>query len=221
MNNKKKIKISIAINLIITLLTIIASIMMFNGIKYSDNTLFETTKIGMFKFFTVDSNIFMGIVALLFSIQEINLLKNKEYDISPFIYYLKFMATAAVSLTFFVVFTYLGPISKGGIISMLQNSNLFFHLIIPILSIITFVFFEKNNHIPFNKTILGLIPVFIYAIYYIINILVHMENGKVSYIYDWYLFVQNGVWTAIIVVPMIFLITYIIGLLLRKFNEEK
>ena len=48
-----------------------------------------------------------------------------------------------------------------------------------------------------------------------------MENGKVSPVYDWYWFVQNGVWTAIIVVPLMFLITYLITLILWKINKKK
>ena len=51
-----------------------------------------------------------------------------------------------VTLTFSVVFLYLGPISKGGISKLLQNSNLFFHLVIPLLNIIDFVFFVKIDN---------------------------------------------------------------------------
>ena len=48
-----------------------------------------------------------------------------------------------------------------------------------------------------------------------------MENGKVSPIYDWYLFEQNGVWTGFIVGPIILLITYVISLILWKMNKKK
>ena len=54
-----------------------------------------------------------------------------------------------------------------------------------------------------------------------INVLVHMENGKVSSVYDWYWFVQNGVCTAFIVVPMMLVISYLISLTLWKFNKIK
>jgi len=210
---KKK---SLILNIVIVLLTIFASIIMFTGIKLTHGAepLLETSKIGMFKFFTVDSNIFMGLISLLFIIKT---LKNKE--ITKNMYILKLMSTTSVTLTLTVVFLYLGPISKDGIKSMLQNSNLFFHLIIPVLSIITFIKYEKPN-LKLKDTIYGTIPTIIYATIYLINIIIHTENGKVSPVYDWYWFVQNGVKQAIIVLPLILLISYIISLTLYKLNRR-
>ena len=170
----------------------------------------------MFKFYTVDSNIFMGLISLLFVIKEI---LNKE--ITKNMYRLKLMATTSVTLTFLVVFAYLGPISKDGIKSMLQNSNLFFHLIIPALSMINFTIFERTNKLKIKDTLYGIIPTIIYAIFYITNLLQHVEYGKVSPIYDWYWFVQNGIKTAVIVAPLIILITYVISLSLWKLNKRR
>lgn len=209
---------SLILNILITLLTIFASIIMFTGIKITHGAepLLEISKIEMFKFFTVDSNIFMGIISLLFAIKEI---KNEE--ITKNMYRLKLMSTTAVTLTFIVVFIYLGPISKDGIKSMLQNSNLFFHLIIPVLSIINLTLFEKTDKLKRKDTLYGIIPTVIYALFYLTNILIHVENGKVSPIYDWYWFVQGGLKTAIIVAPTIILITYIISLILWKINRKE
>ena len=77
---KKNIKISLIINIIVVLLTIIASIIMFTGFKfmYGYEPLLETTKIGMLKFFTVQSNLLMGIVSLLFAIKEVKLLNQEK-----------------------------------------------------------------------------------------------------------------------------------------------
>ena len=60
----------------------------------------------------------------------------------------------------------------------------------------------------------------LYAVFYLINIVIHMENGKVSPKYDWYWFVQNGVWTASLVIPLVAVITYVISLVLWKVNKE-
>lgn len=222
MERERDIRISLIINVIITFFTIVASIIMFTGFKFMNgyDPVLEATKYSMFRFFTVDSNLLIGITSLIFAIQEIQLLKGKISEIPIKTYILKLMATTSVGLTFFVVFAYLGPISKGGILAMLMNSNLFFHLIIPVLSILNFAIFEKTNKLKFRYTLCGIIPTALYGIYYLANIFIHMENGKVSPIYDWYWFVQNGVWTAIIVVPMLFTITYIISLILWKINKR-
>ncbi len=101
---------------------------------------------------------------------------------------------------------------------MLQNSNLFFHLLIPVLSIITFVLFEKNN-LKFKNIVYVLIPTLMYEIFYLINIFIHLENGSVLPIYDWYWFAQGGLWQIAIVGPLMLLITYILGIILWKLNR--
>lgn len=219
----KKLKIAFVLNTIIAILTLIATIIMFTGFSFMKNydLGLEATKISMLKFFTVQSNILMGLVALLFSYKEYKIITGKEKIIRKRYYVAKLMSTTAVALTFFVVFLYLAPLTKYGYIAMIANSNLFYHLIIPVLSIITFVFFEKNNKINFKDTLYGLLPVIVYSFFYVTNILIHMENGKVSPIYDWYWFVQNGVWTIIIVGSLMLLITYLISLGLWKLNKVK
>ena len=65
----KKIKISLIINIIIVLIVIIGNIFMFTGIKFMPGgSLLEVSKIEMFKFYTVDSNILIGIISLIFII---------------------------------------------------------------------------------------------------------------------------------------------------------
>ena len=58
----KKVKISFIINIIIVICTIIASIMMFTGFRFmsGDEIVLEASRLGMFKFFTVDSNLFIA-----------------------------------------------------------------------------------------------------------------------------------------------------------------
>ncbi len=220
--DKDVLKISLAFNVIIVLMTIFASVVMFCDIKFMNGyeTVLESNKLGMFRFFTVQSNIFMGIVALLFAIKEIKVLKGDIKDISSFMYNLKLVATTSVSLTFIVVFAYLGNIAEAGLISLLMNSNLFFHLFIPVVSIITFAFFERTKKIKFKYTLYGILPSFLYELYYVSNILIHMENNKVSPVYDWYYFVQNGVSGALIVAPLMLLVTYIICLCLWRVNKR-
>ncbi len=218
-DNMKRVKISLLLNILIVIFTIFASITMFGGIHFmSEKVFLESSSISMFRFFTVDSNILMGICSLIFIFYDICLLKGKIKEIPSYMYIFKLMSTAAVSLTFLVVFSYLGIIA--GYYNMILNSNLFFHLITPLLSIITFVFFEKNN-LKFKYSFLGMVPTILYEIYYIINILVHVENGSVSPMYDWYWFVQGGLYQIFFVAPGILLITYLISSGLMKGSKVK
>ena len=216
-------KLSLIMNIVIFIFTLFATITMFAGIKFMNgkDLPLELTKLEMFKFFTVDSNLFMGIMSLVFTIEDIKILKNKKDEIDIKIYILKLMSTASVSLTFIVVFTYLGPFSEYGILSMIMNSNLFFHLLTPIFSILTFVLFEKTDKIKFKHSIYGLIPMLIYAIYYIVNLFIHLENGNVLIKYDLYRFVQKGMISLLVVIPTMILVTYLISFYLWKLNKIK
>lgn len=219
--NKKKYKISIILNCTIVLFVIVASIMMFSGYRFmnGDELVLESSKLGMFKFFTVDSNIFMGIISLIFIIYEIKLLNGKINDIPNWLYNLKLMATTGVTLTFFVVLVYLGPLVSSMRL-MFMNSNLFFHLFVPVFSIISFILYEKNNKLKLVNTFYGLIPVVLYTLFYLFNVLIHIENGIVSTKYDFYWFVQKGMWTSIIVIPLMLIIAYCISFILWKLNKN-
>jgi len=212
----KKLNISLYINILITILTIISMIIMFTGYKFMDEPelILESSHIGMFKFFTVDSNLLMGITSFIYAYYLLHH-KNINYKLSL----LKLLSTTAVSLTFIVVFVYLGPISPYGIKAMLLNSNLFFHLIIPVLSIISFIFFEEHK-LKIKDALYGIIPTLIYSIYYLLNVLFHMEKGVVDPKYDWYWFAQNGTLGIIIVIVVIYLFSYILSLILYLFNKK-
>lgn len=218
----KKIKVSIILNIIIFALTVIGSVIMFSGYKFMTGpVMYEAHQMKMFRFFTVDSNIFMGLVALLFAIKQYRVFTKKDKEITKKMYILKLMATTGVSLTFFVVFLYLSWIIDNGFYVMIMNSNLFFHLIIPVLSMITFMFYDGNSGINSKEALFGITPMLIYGTYYITNILIHMEDGNVSPVYDWYWFVQLGVWFLPIVLIIISSLTYLISLVLSKINNRQ
>ncbi len=223
MKKINRYKVSLVLNIIIVLLTVLSTIFMFTGFKFMHGVepVLESTKLGAFKYFTVDSNVFAGIISFIFIFINIGVLKGKRKNISKKLYLLKLMATSGVTLTFAVVFLYLGHIAQGGIYSLLLNSNLFFHLIIPILNIVDFVLFIQFDDVLYRYAFYGLIPMGLYSIFYATNVILHINNGMVSPKYDWYWFVQNGIWTMIFVIPIIVSLNYIISLLLVLFNKKK
>ena len=60
----------------------------------------------------------------------------------------------------------------------------------------------------------------LYSIFYTINVLIHLEAGKPTTIYDWYGFVQGGIGTIAIVLPVMLISTYAISYLLWYFNKK-
>lgn len=220
---KKKRIISIILNFSIFLMVIAAAVVMFTGFKFmhGPEVILDRSNIEMFEFFTVDSNLFMAIVAVIFAVYEIMLLAGKIKRIPKWVYTLKLMSTSAVTLTFLVVFLYLGWIAKDGLPSLLMNSNLFLHLLVPITSIITFVCFEKTGLLKIKDTLWGLVPMFLYGLFYVSNVLIHTNHGVVSPKYDFYYFVYYGVWRLVIVIPLMFMLNYFATFILWKLNKRK
>ena len=220
--NNKKMKISFIINILISILTINAIIMCIMGFNFMSGyePYPELLSVPIYNYYTVQSNVFMGIISFIFANREYQIFKGRKKDI-PLLYYIfKMVATVAVSLTFFVVFAIFGFMSRGGHIPLLRNSYLFFHLIIPVLSIINYVIFEKTNKIKFKHIFYGLIPTFLYEIFYTINLLLNMKNGAVSLRNDWYSFAQNGIIRTILVVPMMLCITFGLSWTIWKLNKK-
>ena len=216
---KNKIKLSILFNSLIVLLALFVCFMIITGFKIDNGVeprvMLASTGFGAFKFFTVDSNLFLTIVACIFIVYDCKLLAGKIKTIPKWLMILKYVATVSVGVTFFTVFLYLGWVAEGGMISLLRNSNLFLHLIMPVLAFITFLFFDdiklESKHI-----IYGLIPLFVYSIYYGINGLAHMKNGIIPLEFDIYGFLQDGLLKAVIVLVVVFIGNYIISYGLYK-----
>ncbi len=217
--NKKNNQI-IILNLIIFILVLLATLLMFLGIQFTKvDIALETNGIYLLKFFTVESNILMGITSLLIVITEFKKEKKKWID------RLNLISTTSVTLTFLTVVLYLAPCSNSGYLSFFYNSNFFFHLIVPILSIINFILNAKSENLTIKDALYALIPLILYSVFYITNAVINMENGKIIPKNDWYGFFANGIVAAIIIMIVLYLITYFASRLLiysnKKYNEKK
>ena len=102
---------------------------------------------------------------------------------------------------------------------MYNNNNLFFHLIIPLLSIITYIRYEHHLN-KYSYALYGIIPMFIYSIYYSSRVLIHLNDGGLTFKYDFYGFLQGNLNNIYIVIPVIYLTAYLISLFLIFFNKK-
>ena len=206
----KKSSISLILNILIVILVTLGTIFMFTGFKFmpSNNSLLST-KIEVFKYFTVDSNVFMGIVSLIYIFKRKNVTKSLSI--------LKLMATSAVTLTFVTTLVFLTP--QYGFYQLYNNSNLFFHLLVPILAVVTYIFFE-NDVLERKESKFGMIPMLLYSVFYTGNILIHLNNDGLTYKYDFYGFIKGNVYNIFISIPIMIVVTYLISLLLVVFNKK-
>lgn len=219
MNKTKKALIG---NMIILILEVISLAWIMSGISASRGPL-DGPNLESLKYYTVDSNILMGIVALAAVIAQYQVLKGKLPRVSRSIQLLKLTGTVSVTLTMLITLFFLGPTigRMFGFFSLYANSSLFLHLINPVAAIFVFLRHERSDDLPLSWTPAALIPTVLYVIYYVALSLQHIEGERIAAGYDWYGFFVFGISRWPLVVAVILLITYGITLTLWKLNREK
>lgn len=218
---KNKLITGIVLNIVNIIFIVTCSIFSLTGLNWMGiGGRLTPDSTNLFSLFTVDSNILLGICSVIILVYEFLLLKGKIEKIPLFAFILKYIATSAVALTFLTILLVFVPMMKENFWQMYTNNNLFFHLICPVIAIVSLLVAEHTSELKFKHTFFGLAPAGIYAIYYSINVLIHMNpDGTVDTKYDPYYFAQNG-WGGIIfsfVGMLVF--AYIISFLLFLFSS--
>ena len=147
-----------------------------------------TSDITVFKYFTFQSNVFMGAVAFIYAIFQLLILLNKRDKLPHVLLVFNHVGVTAVSLTFLVVIFFLAP--GYGFNLMYNGANLFFHGIVPVVAMVNFMFIEKECQIKFKETAFAAIPSLLYGIVYFINVASKNAYGDIKV--DFYMFGANG-----------------------------
>lgn len=161
------------------------------------------------KYFTVQSNLLVGLVAVLWLIARLTGKTGKWLAV------LKYLSTVSVFVTFAVVVAFLGPLYTYG--RMYYGSNLFFHLLIPLFAIFEFVFFEDHT-LSFKESFFALIHPFVYGVGYLINCLINGIGSWDTVMNDWYSFLAWGYGIGIVIFFVIGAVAWGLGLSLRAMN---
>lgn len=205
----KKKTWAIILNSFVFLMALLGTIFMIIGFQFmAQSKILESNGWDNFKYFTVDSNVFVGITSFLYL-----LFIFLKKEIPHWLSILKFSSCVGVLLTMLVTACFLAPTSQIPFFWFYQNSNLFFHFLVPLLATISIVCFEEHS-LSFKETFYGVCPMALYAIYYIGRVIPHIQNGVVSYEYDFYGFLRGGSSSIFFVIPIMFIVTYVIGLAL-------
>lgn len=102
---------------------------------------------------------------------------------------LKYVGTVAVTVTMLTVFLLLGPVSHDWKM-LLSGSELFLHLICPVLALVSYIVFEKIDMSAWVIA-LGVVPVLLYGALYLQKVIYSPEEKRWS---DFYGFNANGKW---------------------------
>ena len=215
---RQNIKKAYLLNVCILILEVFAIAWMLSGLS---GGVLSAGRLSTLKYFTVDSNILMGISALIAAVDQGKVLRGKKDEVSSGTYVLKLVGTAGVTLTMLVTIFFLEPTMGPvyGLFSLFEKSNFFLHLANPVLAIFVFLRFEKSAKIAFRHTFTAVIPVALYGIFYVSETVRHMEDGVIAKGYDWYGFFFLGIKSAFIVLPILVIITWLISAVLWKLNK--
>ena len=206
MRNNKLFIASFITNIVTFLLVLVGVILMVT-IRVSA---LGTTDITVFKYFTFQSNVFMGAVAFIYAYYQLLILLNKRDNLPHVLLVFNHVGTTAVGLTFLVVILFLAP--GYGFNLMYQGANLFFHGIVPVIAMINFMFIQKECAIKFSDTVFSIIPSLLYGIVYFIVVVATNGYGNINI--DFYMFGANGPLIGAFNFLAVLSIAYIFGLIL-------
>ena len=139
-----------------------------------------------FIYFTNISNLIVGLMSLINAVFLIlSVVKNKNCVPQAFTL-IKIIAISMTTLTFFTVLLVIG--SVDGYIENYSGRNFFTHLIVPLLTLFSYFFFEEKLELKWKYSLCLLMPFVIYSIVYVINV-VFLQTWP-----DLYQINKQGLW---------------------------
>ena len=200
----------IIFNLIIVIFTVTGIILMLTG-KAEEGAL-QSSGIENFKFYTVLTNVFCGLVAAVYLLFV--LLKKDTDKVRVF----KLAAVCGVAITFAVVAFMFGPLY--GYPQFYKRGNLFFHLLEPLAAMAEFILVRRKK-IPFKYTVIAAVPTLLYGIGYMFNILINGVGGPWPDTNDFYAFLSWGWPVGIAIFAVITLSAFGVACIFRSISNRR
>lgn len=166
--------ISLCLNVLIIAAVSIGLALAFQGFDWKGS--YETCPLN---FFTNDSNILLGISSLIYLIA--GLINLKKDTLPEFVSLFRLIGSTATLVTFVVVATILGP--QFGFMDFLfgiDGGFLFLHFICPLLSLISFVFFENDHRLSFWNSVYATIPTILYGCVWVFLELIDVKFQEIA-----------------------------------------
>ena len=120
----------------------------------------------------------------------------------------KYASTTAMALTFCVVLFILGPMRGYDV--MYSGANFWSHLVVPILSMVDFLFFDRSCTYTLRDSLFATLPLVAYGLFYTGNLIINGVEGN-----DWYGFVRTEPQLAVAIFAAMLAVNWGIALLLR------
>lgn len=225
---KKKSIISLVLNAAIVIFTFFAIGKFFVS---SGDANMQLSGWKCMQYFTNLSNVLVALTALCVIPAQLKNLKTGEENLPKAVFLFKFVGTVSVTVTFLTCVFFLGPtsvisgaamgqgIQLSRYFAFFRGNTFFLHFFIPLLSVISVVFFERTENFTKKQALLGLLPTVVYsAVYFYEVVLVGWQNGGW---FDFYGFTFGGnIKMAPVSALMMYAATLVIALAERKLNRK-
>ncbi len=144
------------------------------------------------RYFTALSNLFCAAAALAVAVSRLC------GPVPQAVLILKYVGTAAVSVTLLTVMLFLGPFVYD-YRTLLTGPDLWLHLICPVLAILSLLLWDRPDA-PFGVVFLGVLPVILYGGMYLYRVLLAPPAARWD---DFYGFARGGKWYLSLVLMLI------------------
>ncbi len=161
----------LVLNSVIVLLVLVSIIAQFIGKFYSQ-----------FWYFTLQTNSFIMIMSVVIIVVDIMALKNKEvkFVTSRWFNFFRLLTTFFITITGVVYMFVLAPVSivvnKLSPALVFNFTNLFLHLFVPTISIVSYVLFAKHGLVKYRDAFYFLIYPLLYLL--LVNVRVWLGGGN-------------------------------------------
>lgn len=196
---------AIILNLLIIVLEIIGVVL--SAKKYG---------IRVFEYYTENSNYFALIVSVIFVVDAILAIKRKRI-VSIWVFVLRFIASVCLTITLVVVLIILVPTQHVTFVEMMfQDSCLYQHLLCPVISLISFLFFENQQKLPKKSILISLLPTIIYGTICIFLNLTKVITGPYPFFYFYVIPWHVSVFSIVAIVAGAVIISFVLYLVFNR-----
>ncbi len=158
--------VSALLNLFVLAAVILAVLSRFPAVEDGESRFRHGAK--TFRYFTTDSNLLAALACAVLLPFRLRVLFGGMAALPAWALTLKYVAVCAVTLTLLTVLCFLAPTQGWG--KMFGGSNLWLHLICPLLCILSFLFTDGGTLLPFSATFAALIPMGLYGAVYLAKV---------------------------------------------------
>ena len=161
-----------------------------------------------FRYFTNLSTITVGLIALPNAVLLLLSAIKGKMLISVFFSVFKYVGLSMIALTFFTVLFFLAPLTSYK--EMCHNMRFITHLVIPVLAMISYFFFEESAMFDWRISLIGVAPSVVYTVIYGVNVALLKTWPDIYKVND------NGMWFLFAFITIIFNVAISLGLYFIK-----